>query len=54
MAALVQGCRRCALEWFRNDAVAEFGGLTSEEMLRRGQGKEVLVFLFSIASGNRG
>lgn len=54
VAALIQDCRHCALEWFRNDAIDEFGGRTAEEMLRQGEGQAVLVFLFSIACGHRG
>lgn len=54
VASLIQRCRRCALEWYRDEAVTAFGGLTAEQMVERGEGDKVLVFLFSIACGHRG
>lgn len=54
LAARLACCRACALDWYRNDAIAEFGDLTAEQMVERGEGERVLAFLAAIVRGQRG
>lgn len=54
LAAQLTACRCCALQWYRHDAIAEFGGRTAQALVADGQGAVVLGFLRAIAGGERG
>ncbi len=53
LATRVEHCRMRALDWYRHEAIREFGEATAAQMVRRGEGARVLAFLSAIAGGER-
>lgn len=54
LAARLQALPGAALDWYRNDPIAEFGGATANELVVAGRSAEVLAFLLEINLGRRG
>jgi hypothetical protein len=54
IAKEIEGTQGAGEHWMRQEAIAEFGGLTATDLIEIGQGAQVIGFLLDILVGFRG
>ncbi len=54
IAKEIEGTTQAGENWMRNEAIAEFGGLTATDLIEVGQGGQVIGFLLDVLVGCRG
>lgn len=54
IAKEIEGTAHAGEQWMRQEAIAEFGGLTAIDLIESGQGGQVIGFLLDVLAGFRG
>jgi hypothetical protein len=53
IAKEIEGSNQAGEQWMRQEAIAEFGGLTATDLIEVGQGGQVIGFLLDVLVGSR-